>query len=162
MTKLVQHKYLKFGLVLALSISLILFTQFVKLLRNPESTPINWMTIAGLLVLWGFAFLGLLISDLMKKTNVKVLADFPVLGWVSIVSLVFCLTSNFFVEAIGAVDFLAITTPVLAFAGISVADHLVDLSKTSWRVAIVAVFVFMGTYTGSALIAQLGLILSGK
>ncbi|MGY3779560.1 hypothetical protein [Isobaculum melis] len=162
MTKLVQHKYIKFGLVLALSISLILFTQFIKLVKNPESTPINWMTIAGLLVLWGFAFLGLLISDLMKKTNLKVLADFPVLGWVSIVSLVFCLTSNFFVEAIGAVDFLAITTPVLAFAGISVADHLVDLSKTSWRVAIVAVFVFMGTYTGSALIAQLGLILSGK
>ncbi|KRG14045.1 hypothetical protein [Lederbergia galactosidilytica] len=157
-----SNKYVKFSLVLLLSVALILFTQEIKLLKDPESTPITMMTIAGLIVLWAFSMIGILISDLMQKVPVKVIRDFPILGWVSIVSLILCLISDFFVQAIAAVDFLSITTPILAFAGISVADRLVDLRKTSWKVAIVAVFVFTGTYVGSALLAQFGLYLSGK
>lgn len=157
-----SNKYVKFSLVLLLSVALILFTQEIKLLKNPESTPITMMTIAGLVVLWAFSMIGILISDVMQKVPVKVIRDFPILGWVSIVSLVLCLVSDFFVQAIAAVDFLSITTPILTFAGISVADRLVDLRKTSWKVAIVAVFVFTGTYVGSALLAQFGLFLSGK
>lgn len=157
----IKRKYIKTGLILLLSIALILFTQQIKLWKNPESTPIEWQTFVGLLVLWAFAFLGILISDLTKKTPVGFIRNFPVLGWVSLVSLIFCLISNFFVQVIGAVDFLSITTPVLAFAGISVADHLVDLSKTSWRVAIVAVFVFIGIYLGCAVVSQIGLWMTG-
>lgn len=157
-----SNKYVKFSLVLLLSVALILFTQEIKLLKNPDSTPITMMTIAGLIVLWVFSMIGILISDLMQKVPVKFIRDFPILGWVSIVSLVLCLVSDFFVKAIGAVDFLSITTPILTFAGISVADRLVDLRKTSWKVAIVAIFVFTGTYIGSALLAQFGLFVSGK
>ncbi|MHC5252292.1 hypothetical protein ACYRFS_11670 [Listeria kieliensis] len=160
--KVLQHKYIKFGLVLLLSIALILFTQQVKLWKNPEGTPISMDTFIGLFVLWGFSFIGILVSDIMKKAPVNILKSFPVLGWVSLVSLIFCLSSNFFVQAIAAVDFLSITTPILAFAGISVADHLIDLSKTSWKVAIVAIFVFIGTYLGSAILSQLGLWVTGK
>ncbi|WP_316569091.1 hypothetical protein [Neobacillus sp. YIM B06451] len=156
------NKYVKIGLVLLLSIGLILFTQQIKLIKNPESTQISIMTIYGLIVLWMFSFIGILISDLMKKTKVKVIQDFPVLGWVAITSLIFCSISDWFIKAIGAVDFLSITTPILAFAGISVVDQLVDLRKTSWKVGIVAVFVFLGTYIGSALLAQFGLFVSGK
>ncbi|WP_062108059.1 hypothetical protein [Bacillus niameyensis] len=159
---LLSNKYIKFSLILLLSVSLILFTQGIKLLKNPDSTEISMMTIAGLTVLWAFSMIGIAISDLAQKTPVKVIRDFPVLGWVSITSLVLCMTSDFFVKAIAAVDFLSITTPILTFAGISVADRLVDLRKTSWKVAIVAVFVFTGTYVGSALLSQLGLYLSGK
>lgn len=159
---LLSNKYIKFSLILLLSVSLILFTQGIKLLKNPDSTEISMMTIAGLIVLWAFSMIGIAISDLAQKTPVKVIRDFPVLGWVSITSLVLCMTSDFFVKAIAAVDFLSITTPILTFAGISVADRLVDLRKTSWKVAIVAVFVFTGTYVGSALLSQLGLYLSGK
>lgn len=157
----IKRKYIKTGLILLLSIALILFTQQIKLWKNPESTPIEWQTFVGLLVLWAFAFLGILISDLTKKIPVGFIRNFPVLGWVSLVSLIFCLISNFFVQVIGAVDFLSITTPVLAFAGISVADHLVDLSKTSWRVAIVAIFVFIGIYLGCAVVSQVGLWMTG-
>lgn len=150
------------GAILVLSVLLILFTQWVKLFKNPASTPITTNTLIGLGVLWAFAMLGIFVSNLFKQLKVPVLADFPILGWVSIVSLVFCLISDFFVVAIGSVDFLSITTPILAFAGISVANSLVDLSKASWKIGIVAVFVFIGTYLGSSVIAQIGLILSGK
>ena len=120
------------------------------------------MTIIGLVVLWGFSMIGIFISDLAQKAPFQWIRDFPILGWVSVTSLVMCMISDFFVEAIAAVDFLSITTPILTFAGISVVDRLVDLRKTSWKVAIVAVFVFAGTYLGSALLAQFGLMISGK
>lgn len=157
-----SNKYIKLSLILLLSIAFILFTQAVKLIRNPESTPITFQTLQGLIVLWSFSMIGIFVSDLMKKTGLNVLKNFPILGWVSLVSLIFCLISDYFVQAIAGVDFLSITTPILAFAGISVADSLLDLRKTSWKIAIVAVFVFIGTYLTSSLIAQLGLILSGN
>ncbi|MDR0879671.1 MAG: hypothetical protein LBN09_03095 [Clostridioides sp.] len=157
-----SNKYIQISLTLLLSISMILFTQAIKLVKNPESTPINGETILGLVVLWAFSMIGFLVSELMKKLHIKVLADFPVLGWVSLVSLCFCLANSFFVDAIAAVDFLSITTPILAFAGISVVNSLLDLRKTSWKVAIVAIFVFIGTYLGSAIISQIGLLLSGR
>lgn len=155
-------KYVKYGLVLLLSVGLILFTQEIKLLKNPESTPVTSMTIMGLGILWLFSMIGIAISDFMQRSPVKIIRDFPILGWVSITSLLLCLVSNTFVEAIQAVDFLSITTPILTYAGISVADRLVDLRKTSWKIAIVAAFVFIGTYLGSTLLAELGLYLAGN
>ncbi|WP_067724652.1 hypothetical protein [Oceanobacillus damuensis] len=157
-----MNKYVKYGLVLLLSIGLILFTQEIKLLKNPESTPVTAMTLYGLVTLWAFSMIGIFVSDLMQHVRVKFIRDFPILGWVSLTSLVFCLASDFFVQAVSAVDFLSITTPILTFAGISVANRLVDLRKTSWKIAIVAIFVFTGTYVGSALLAQLGLFLAGN
>lgn len=147
--------------ILFLGAGLILFTQAVKLIKNPNSTPITGQTFVGLLVLIFFATVGLCITELAKMSRFKILKSFPALGWVSIVSLIFCLMSDFFVKAIGAVDFLSITTPVLAFAGVSVADSLGDLTKTSWKMLIVAVFVFVGGYLGRVLLAQLGIMISG-
>lgn len=155
-----KKHWMKAGLVLLLSVSLILFTDIMKQLRVGEGVTVSWDTIGGLAVLWLFSMIGILISSLMKKVPVKVLQEFPVLGWVSITSLVFCLSSDVFVEAIQAVNFLSITTPILAFAGISVVDRLSDLRKTSWRVAIVAIFVFTGTYLGSAILSEIGLMLT--
>ncbi|WP_440897311.1 hypothetical protein ACS127_04895 [Amphibacillus sp. Q70] len=157
-----MNQYVKYALVLLLSVSLILFTQELKLLKNPESTPIDGMTIAGLLSLYLFSLVGVTISELLKKWDVRFVKNFPILGWVSVTSLIMCLTFDFFVTAIQSVDFLSITTPILTFAGISVVDRLVDLRKTSWKIAIVAVFVFVGTYIGSALLAQFGLMVTGQ
>lgn len=155
------HDLLVSAAVLLLSVAGIIFTQQLKTWFGARVTPITAMTFAGLASLWLFSMAGVAIGHAMKKFPIKAIAEFPVLGWVSLTSLVACLAVPGFVEAIAAVDFLSITTPVLAFAGISVADRLVDLSKTSWRVAITAVFVFVGTYVGSALLAQFGLSVTG-
>ncbi len=139
---------------------LILFTQFVKSLRDPAAYSVTPQTFSGLAVLVLFSFIGILVGELAKKSGVKILADFPVLGWVSLASLLFCLLSNVFVDAIGGVSLLSITTPVLAYAGISVANSLGDLTKNSWKYLIVALFVFVGSYLGRILIAQLGVAIS--
>ncbi|WP_315121619.1 LysO family transporter [uncultured Clostridium sp.] len=60
------------------------------------------------------------------------------------------------------VDFLALTTPILAYVGISLGKDLDTFKKSGWRIIIVSCFVFTGTYIGSALIAQVILKLLGQ
>ena len=150
-------------LILFMSLSLILLAQFVKVVKNPEKgTPITGQTFLGLLVLGTITVLGIIVQKLLQRQPVKVLKEFPVLGWVSMISLVFCTVFPFAIKAIHAVDFLAITTTILTFAGISIADRLGDLKRVSWKIVIVGMFVFIGTYFGSALVAQIGFIISGR
>lgn len=52
------------------------------------------------------------------------------------------------------VDFLSLTTPILAYVGISIGKDLDSFKKSGWRIIIVSCFVFVGTYLGSAIIAQ--------
>lgn len=157
-----MNYYTKNILILTLSLLLILFTQRIKLIKNPQGTPITSMTLIGLVLLGSFAIIGIAIQRLLQKSSVKIIKEFPILGWVSVTSLVFCIFSPFVVEAINSVDFLSITTPILTYAGLSVANRLVDLRKVSWKVAITGIFVFLGTYLGSAILAQIGLSIIGK
>ncbi|XXJ20593.1 hypothetical protein ACR42D_13860 [Desulfovibrio caledoniensis] len=61
-------------------------------------------------------------------------------------------------EAVAAwvskVNFLALTTPILAYAGIGIGKDLPALQKTGWRIVVVSLFVMAGTYIASAGIAQ--------
>ena len=154
------YELFKDAVILLLSVSLVLFVQWVKLIRNPKSTPITTDTFIGLGMLWLFSLLGIVISMLMKKAPWKIIQGFPILGWVSIVSLIFCLLSPYCVRVINAVDFLSLTTSVLAFAGISVTHRLKELTKISWKILIVAIFVFFGMYFMDTLISQIALNLS--
>lgn len=52
------------------------------------------------------------------------------------------------------VNFLALTTPILAYVGISIGKDLDSFKKSGWRIILVSCFVFVGTYLGSAIIAQ--------
>ncbi len=60
------------------------------------------------------------------------------------------------------VNFLALTTPILAYAGIYSGKNLDTLKRTGWRIVLVAFFVMFGTYTGSAVIAQVILQMTGQ
>ena len=157
-----KQEYIKILLTLIMSLLLILFTQWIKLLKNPKSMPITKETVFGLVILGIFSILGIFIHGIVQKQPVKIIKDFPILGWVSMVSLVACIIFPQVIEAVNSIDFLSITTPILTYAGISVADRLKDLRKVSWKIVIVGIFVFLGTYLGSAILAQIGFFLSGK
>ena len=157
-----KQEYIKIILTLIMSLSLILFTQWIKLLKNPKSMPITKETVFGLVILGIFSILGIFIHGIVQKQPIKIIKDFPILGWVSMVSLVACIIFPQVIEAVNSIDFLSITTPILTYAGISVADRLKDLRKVSWKIVIVGIFVFLGTYLGSAILAQIGFFLSGK
>ena len=52
------------------------------------------------------------------------------------------------------VSFIGLCTPILAYAGIAICKDLDVFAKSSWRIVLVSVVVFIGTYIGSAIIAQ--------
>ena len=161
--KFLENYFIKNILIIFLSLSLILFTQWIKVLKYGEEGPqITIYTFLGLLYLGAFAIIGLALQYLMQKVSIKFIRDFPILGWVSITYLIFCMLSNEVIKAINSVDFLSITTPILTYAGISVANKLKTLRNLSWKIAIVGIFVFIGTYLGSAILAELGLFISNK
>ena len=156
--KLFENYFIKNLSILTLSLSLILFTQWIKVLKYGDKGPqITIYTFLGL-----FAIIGIILQRVMQKAPIKFIRDFPILGWVSITSLFFCMISTEVIKAINSVDFLSITTPILTYAGISVANKLETLRSLSWKVAITGIFVFIGTYLGSATLAQFGLFLSNK
>lgn len=145
--------------IIFLSLALIFFTQWVKTIKNPESLAPTLETAIGLLFLGFFAVVGIFIKE--KFANVKHFSSFPVMGWVCLVSLGFCVAFPKIIDYINAIDFLSLTTPVLAFAGISVANKLEALKELSWKAVIVGCFVFIGTYLGSALVAHFVMQIGG-
>lgn len=52
------------------------------------------------------------------------------------------------------INFLALTTPILAYAGIYTGKNLDALKKTGWRIVVLSIFVMVGTFVGSAVIAD--------
>ena len=97
-----RQEYVKIILTLVMSLLLILFTQWVKLIKNPKSTPITKETIFGLVILGVFSILGIFIHGLVQKLPIKIINDFPILGWVSMVSLAVCIVSPQVIEAINS------------------------------------------------------------
>lgn len=89
----------------------------------------------------------------------------PMVFWVSVVALLstsplspIAKTISYFT---GKVDFLALATPILAYAGLAVGKDLEAFKKLSWRIVIVAILVFTGTFLFATIIAQVMLKIEG-
>jgi len=81
--------------------------------------------------------------------------------WISVVAI-FVSSSAFpwspwVVQVTSKVQFMAIATPILAFAGLSVGKDLELFKKLSWRIIPVALAVIAGTFLFAAIIAQFAL-----
>lgn len=63
---------------------------------------------------------------------------------------------------IAKVNFLSLTTPILAYAGISIGKDLDAFKKTGWRIVVLACIVFTGTFIGSTIIAEIVLRYLGQ
>lgn len=91
----------------------------------------------------------------------------PSVAWISLVGIVATLPwtpgSEWIVAQAKSVNFLALATPALAYAGFAIAKKEIEVAKHSgWKLALVACFVFLGTYAGSVLVAELILRLQGS
>jgi hypothetical protein len=66
------------------------------------------------------------------------------------------------IRHVSEISFMSFTTPVLAYAGLSLAKDLGILKECGWKLAIVACFVFIGTFMGSVLIADTVFYFTGQ
>ncbi|WP_018703720.1 hypothetical protein [Anaeromusa acidaminophila] len=89
----------------------------------------------------------------------------PMVFWVSLVALLSTSQLSPVAKDVtlytGKIDFLALCTPILAYAGLGVGKDLEIFKKMSWRIIIVALAVYTGTFVFSTAIAQFMLHLEG-
>ncbi|QQK80332.1 hypothetical protein HUG20_10805 [Salicibibacter cibi] len=126
----------------------------------------NWMgfgvmpfeAIPGMLILVLICLIGLFIGKILPF-NLPSMIYIAILG--VLVSLPVTPGSEYIVQATDQIDMLAITTPVLAFAGIAIGRRWADFRKLGWRVIVVGFCVLSGTFLGSAIIAEIVLRIQG-
>ena len=115
--------------------------------------------VPGMLIIIAIGMIALIIKDFTP--NFK----FPAFAWASLLALVltmpFIPTSKFVLDYTKDVSFLGTTTPILAFAGISIGMKVAKLKELSWKLLVVAIAVFIGTFFGSAIVAQIVLKIQG-
>lgn len=114
--------------------------------------------LVGMLALYAVCLLGVLLTQL---------APFylPSVAWISLVgiaaTLPFLPWGPWFTGLVEGIDFLAMAVPALAYAGFAVSKlELEVMRRSGLKLVIVAVLVFIGTYVGSAAIADLVLRLT--
>ncbi|MHC9037385.1 DUF3100 domain-containing protein, partial [Cobetia marina] len=83
----------------------------------------------------------------------------PAIAWVSLVSILMTLPwfpgSGWITEQLSFVNFLAIVTPVLGYAGLALSKREFSMFRQAgWKLVIISLLVFTGTYIGSAVVAQ--------
>jgi len=115
--------------------------------------------VVGLLVLYGMCVIGLLLT---KHVPLRL----PSVAWISLVAIALTLPmlpwSGAVLPLVEGIDFLALAVPPLAYAGFAISGmEMAVMRRSGWKLLIVAIFVFAGTYIGSAVIAELTLRLTG-
>lgn len=113
----------------------------------------------GILALASIALLGLIIHRVIPYKGIPSIAYIGILAF--ILSMPAVPGSEKIVEWTGKVNLLAIATPILAYAGISIGRSWTDFAKLGWKTVIVGMFVLLGTFLGSAIVAEIILRMQG-
>lgn len=82
----------------------------------------------------------------------------PAVCWVTLVAMLLtspvCPWADAIVAITGKVNFLAVITPMLTFAGLSIAKDIPAFRKLGWRIVLVSFAANAGTFIGATLIAE--------
>lgn len=141
-------------------IYILLITAAISVVANwvgPGISPLQG--IPGVLILAAISIAGIAISDIMPG---KIPAVAYIVTLATIVTIPAFPLSGFISYHTGNVDFTTLCTPILAYAGIYTGENLDNLKKTGPKIIVLAIFVILGTYIGSALIAQIILKMIGQ
>ncbi|MFP3043149.1 DUF340 domain-containing protein [Treponema primitia] len=112
----------------------------------------------GMVILIAIAVAGLLLARLFPK--IPAAAYIVTLGCILTVPSV--PGASIINPLIAKVSFMSLTTPILAYAGIAIGKDLEVFKKAGWRIIVLAIVVFTGTFLGSAIIAEVVLRLLGQ
>ncbi len=113
---------------------------------------------AGSFVLVAITLIGIVLAKVLP-------GNLPMVFWVSIISILAATPispiAGFVTAFAGKVDFLALCTVVLSYAGLTIGKDLGMFRQMSWRIIVVALAVDTGTFVCATLIAQIMLHLEG-
>lgn len=123
---------------------------------NSVGYPVDIISsLKGVLILVLIALAGYLLAKL------PLLNKLPTIFWVSIVAIGVSIpafpASAWVLTTAKQVQFLAVCTPILAYAGLAIGKDIGMFKKISWRIIPVAIAVCSGTFLCAAFIAQVTL-----
>ena len=123
-------------------------------LANLVGFQVNFLdSLPGILILLAISCVGVVVSKL------------PIVAYASILGLLAASpispARQFVIDAVGKINFTAPLTMVGAYAGISIGDQVKTFAKQGWKMILIGVFVMTGTFIGSAVIAQVVMMLTG-
>ena len=121
-----------------------------------------WDIIPGMLFLLVAILLGCLVEQLALKVKIKL----PNIIYISLISILMGVPQLFpfaetYVAEIDKISLLALCTPILAFAGISIGKDLDEFRKQGVGIVFVALITIGGLYLGGVVTAQLMLMATG-
>lgn len=145
--RIARDAWLSFLAILAVA-----FSHIVTGIYGPDL----WL---GLAVVYAIVVAGYALAHLIP------IRRFPDLFWVSMVAMIVSWPgvpgSDWVRDAIGGLNFLPTITPLMAFAALGLGQKEVTLfRRTGIQFVLISLLVFMGTFMGSALIAQITLMLT--
>lgn len=117
----------------------------------------------------GKAVSGMAILILVSLVSLKIKEilplKIPAFAWASLISLLlttpWCPIQELVLDLIGQIVTSDISDAIMAIAGISIGCKLGDIKKLSWKMVLVALVVFCGTFFGSAIISHVVLSIQG-
>lgn len=113
----------------------------------------------GTFIVFFVAILGYIISQIPYLRKMS-----PVF-WVGIVGVVLSTPgvpfSDFIVKKTSIIQFAALGTPTLAYAGLALGKDLPILKKLSWKILIVGFAVILGTFLCATIVSQILLKIEG-
>ena len=137
---------------LAETFVILLLMGILSLVSNTLSSHVAIMDgIPGLLILIAIAMAGILLGRYLP-------GHIPAVAYVVTLGCILTYPGfpgseivNMYMKKVG---FLSLCTPILAYAGISIGKDMDAFKKTGWRIVVLACVIFVGTYLGSAIIAE--------
>ena len=134
------------------TVTVLLIVCVMSLVSNVLGTKFGLVeAIPGLIILTLIAVAGILMAKYLPG-NIPSVAYVVTLGCILTYPAVpGAAIINSYVAKVG---FVSLCTPLLAYAGVAIGKDLDEFAKSGWRIVLVACVVFVGTYIGSAIIAQ--------
>ena len=141
------------------TISLLLIAGVLSVVGNTIGYKNPWdIALVGYLILVVITLLGMALADFLP-------IKLPMVFWISVIAIFStCPVSPIDKTVLfytSKMDFLALTTPILAYAGLSVGKDLPMFKTMSWRIVVVALAVYTGTFFFATIIAEVVLRMQG-
>lgn len=130
----------------------IIITAFLSLVANALSSNIPFLdAVPGMVILIAISLAGIIAARVLP-------GGIPAVAYITTLGCILTYPGfpgseivNMYMKKVG---FLALCTPILAYAGISIGKDMDAFKKTGWRIVVLACVIFIGTYLGSAVIAE--------
>ncbi len=116
-------------------------------------------SIPGILSLLGITLLGLFMAAILPF-------NIPAILYISLIGLIASLPmcgalSDFLYTSTSKISTLALCTVILAYSGVAIGKSWNEFKKMGWKGILITFFVILGTYVGSAIVAEMVLSAQG-